>query len=148
MAERMLGKDGWSFSSHQTKPPPSHNGYSSKNFLQIILAAKWLVRHSSTSPKQQRRPLPSLLSNSSSMLHKNVYRGKRKQIYSWRRVYCCSTVYRIVLTITWQLNSWIFCLRRKQFVFVRRLTSSSRPGNAVLANHLLFLYKQTTLSAL
>ena len=31
-----------------------------KTFLQIILAAKWLVRHSSTSPKQQQRPLPSL----------------------------------------------------------------------------------------
>ena len=36
-------------------------------FLQIFLAAKWLVRHSSTStfPKQQRRPLPSLVSVSS-----------------------------------------------------------------------------------
>ena len=33
-----------------------------KTFLKIILAAKWLVRHSSASPKQQRRPLPSLLS--------------------------------------------------------------------------------------
>ena len=33
-----------------------------KTFVQIILAAKWLVRHSSTFPKQQRRPLPSLLS--------------------------------------------------------------------------------------
>ena len=39
----------------------------SKIFLQIFLAAKWLVQHSSTSPKQQQRPLPSLLSNSSSM---------------------------------------------------------------------------------
>ena len=36
-------------------------------FLQIILAAKWLVRHSNTPPKQQRRPLHSLLSHSSSM---------------------------------------------------------------------------------
>ena len=33
-----------------------------KTFVQIILAAKWLVRHLSTSPHQQRRPLPSLLS--------------------------------------------------------------------------------------
>ena len=33
-----------------------------KTFVQIILAAKWLVRHSSMSPSQQRRPLPSLLS--------------------------------------------------------------------------------------
>ena len=33
-----------------------------KTLVQIILAAKFLVRHSSTSPNQQRRPLPSLLS--------------------------------------------------------------------------------------
>ena len=33
-----------------------------KKFLQIILAAKWLVWHSSLSPNQQRRPLHSLLS--------------------------------------------------------------------------------------
>ena len=33
-----------------------------KTFVKIILAAKWLVRHSSTSLRQQRRPLPSLLS--------------------------------------------------------------------------------------
>ena len=32
-----------------------------KTFVQIILAAKWLVRHASMSPKQQQRPLPSLL---------------------------------------------------------------------------------------
>ena len=33
-----------------------------KGFLQIILAAQWLVRHSSTvfPPNQQRRPLPSV----------------------------------------------------------------------------------------
>ena len=31
------------------------------NCSKIILAAKWLVRHSSTFPNQQRRPLPSLL---------------------------------------------------------------------------------------
>ena len=43
----------------------------SKIFLQIFLAAKWLVQHSSTSPKQQQRPLPSLLSNSSSMSYQN-----------------------------------------------------------------------------
>ena len=43
--------------------------HQTQTFLQIFLAAKWLVRHSSTStsPKQQRRPLPSLLSVSSSM---------------------------------------------------------------------------------
>ena len=33
----------------------------SKTFLQIILAAKWFVRHSITSPNQQRQPLTSLL---------------------------------------------------------------------------------------
>ena len=33
-----------------------------KTFVQIILAAKWLARHSSTSPNQQRRHLPYLLS--------------------------------------------------------------------------------------
>ena len=37
-------------------------------FLKIILAAKLLMRHSSRSPKQPRRPLPSFLSVSSSMV--------------------------------------------------------------------------------
>ena len=32
-----------------------------KRFLQIILAANWLVHHSRTTPNQQRRPLHSLL---------------------------------------------------------------------------------------
>ena len=50
-----------------TKPPPSQKGCSSITFLHIILAAKWLVQHSSTSPKQLRQPMPSLLSNSSSL---------------------------------------------------------------------------------
>ena len=36
-----------------------------KTFLQIIIAAKWLVRYLSTYPKQQRRPLFSLLTVSS-----------------------------------------------------------------------------------
>ena len=35
--------------------------FSKKKFLQIILAAKWLVRHSSTSPNQLRQHLSSLL---------------------------------------------------------------------------------------
>ena len=39
-----------------------------KTFLPIILASKWQARHSSTSLKQQRRPLPSLLYISYSML--------------------------------------------------------------------------------
>ena len=41
---------------------PYQNDILPKTFDQIILAAKWLVRHSSMSPKHQRRPLPSLLS--------------------------------------------------------------------------------------
>ena len=36
--------------------------FSQQIFVQIILAAKQSVRQSSTSPKQQRRPLPALLS--------------------------------------------------------------------------------------
>ena len=51
-----------------TKPPPYQDGYSSKKVVHIILAAKWLVRHSSTSPNQQRRHLPSLLSLSYAVL--------------------------------------------------------------------------------
>ena len=39
-----------------------------KTFLPIILASKWQARHSSTSLKQQWRPLPSLLYISCSML--------------------------------------------------------------------------------
>ena len=33
-----------------------------KTLVKINYAAKWLVRHSSMPPNQQRRPLPSLLS--------------------------------------------------------------------------------------
>ena len=45
-----------------TKPPPYQNRFFPKTFFQIILAAKWFVWHSRTSPKQQLRPLPTLLS--------------------------------------------------------------------------------------
>ena len=48
-------------------PVPHNTPKQNKTFLQIILAAKWLVRHSNTSPNRQRRPLPSLLSDSDSM---------------------------------------------------------------------------------
>ena len=53
----MHQKNGWSSSSHHTKPPPSQN-------VQLKLAARWLYCSAaySTSPKEQRRPLPSLLS--------------------------------------------------------------------------------------
>ena len=51
---------------HLVRTPPNHHppkmDFNSKTFLQIILAVKQLVRHSITSPKEQRRPLPSLLS--------------------------------------------------------------------------------------
>ena len=49
-------------------PHPPKMDFLSKTFLQIILAAKWLVQHSSMSHKQQRRSLPTLLSVSSSIM--------------------------------------------------------------------------------
>ena len=44
----MLWKSEWSSGSHHIKPPPSQNGYSGKKFILIILAAKWLVRYSTS----------------------------------------------------------------------------------------------------
>ena len=41
-------------------PHPSKMDVLPKTFIQIILATKWLVRHSSRSSKQQRRPFTSL----------------------------------------------------------------------------------------
>ena len=52
------------FTPHQTDP--SKMDVLPKTGLPNIIAAKWLERHSSTSPKQQRRSLPSLLFDSSS----------------------------------------------------------------------------------
>ena len=52
---------------------PSKMDVLPKTYLQIILAVKWLVRHWSTSLKQQRRPLPSLLCVSSSVVANNIY---------------------------------------------------------------------------
>ena len=46
----MLWKNGRSSVSHHTKPPSYKNGCAPKTFVHIILAAKWLVWHSSTSP--------------------------------------------------------------------------------------------------
>ena len=48
---------------------PTKLDFLPKTFVQIILAAKWIVRHSSTSLKQQRRPLPFLLSLSMMLLY-------------------------------------------------------------------------------
>ena len=50
-----------------------------KTCLQVILAGKWLLRHSSTWRKQQRRPLPSLLCDSYSM--GCIVRGWHHHIY-------------------------------------------------------------------
>ena len=46
---------------------PYHTTTLQKSLIQIILAVKRLVRHSRTSPNEQRRHLPSLLSDSFSM---------------------------------------------------------------------------------
>ena len=52
--EELVGMDAlekwWSSGSHLNKLPLSKNGCSSKNFSLIILAAKWLMLHLSTSP--------------------------------------------------------------------------------------------------
>ena len=47
------------FTPHQTTTFPKWMFFQNF-FLQIIIAAKWLVRHICTSPNQQRRPLPSV----------------------------------------------------------------------------------------
>ena len=44
----MLWKNGWSSGSHHTKPLLYQMDVLPKTFVQIILAAKWLVRHSSS----------------------------------------------------------------------------------------------------
>ena len=46
---------------------PPKMDVSPKKFLQSILAAKWQVRHSEYVPKLQRRHLPSVCKNPSSM---------------------------------------------------------------------------------
>ena len=62
MDDSVIWMDGW-MDGHHTKPPPSQNGYSSITFFSNRPCCyRWLVRHSSTSPKQQRQPLTSLLS--------------------------------------------------------------------------------------
>ena len=54
------------FTPQQTTPLPTWMFFP-KTFLKIILAAKWLGRHlcKYVPQMQQRRPLPSFLSNSS-----------------------------------------------------------------------------------
>ena len=48
-----------------------------KTFLQIVLAAKWLMWHSSMSFNQQWRPLPSLLSDSTDCTNLSAYKNKK-----------------------------------------------------------------------
>ena len=55
------------FTPRQTTMHPPKMDVLPKTFVQINCAATWLARHSSTSPKLQQRPLPSLLSVSSSL---------------------------------------------------------------------------------
>ena len=64
LTECMLWNNGLSSCSRHTKPPPYQHGCSPKKFCSNHTAFKWLVRHSSTSPKQQQWPLPALLSPS------------------------------------------------------------------------------------
>ena len=68
-------KNGWSFGSHHAHQTTTLLKWMffQKTFLQMILAAKWLVRHSRMSPKWQRRPLPSHLSVSFPMGENNSF---------------------------------------------------------------------------
>ena len=52
--------------------------------LEIILAAKWLVRHSITSPKQQRRPLSSNVCCSHSEREIKSLADNRKKVEIFR----------------------------------------------------------------
>ena len=65
---RILGK----MDDNPVQATPNHHppkmACPSKTFLKIILAAKSLVQHSGTSRNHQRRPLPSLLCDSYSMI--------------------------------------------------------------------------------
>ena len=76
-------KNGWSSGSHHTKQPQNKMDVLPKTCLQIILAAKGLVRHSNSSPKQQRRPLPSLLSETEYEYH-IFFSQYLKLLYIWR----------------------------------------------------------------
>ena len=78
---RMDASDKWMIicvSHLHAKPPLSQNGCSSSKNCSSNHPC-WLVRHSSRFPKQQRWPLPFLLSVSSSM----ILRGWRLESYTW-----------------------------------------------------------------
>ena len=87
--------------SQHNKPPPFQKKMNvlPKTFVQIILAANWLVWHSIPSPKQQRRPLPSLLSVSSSMGYLPTLFPVIQSIYSY--FLCSLNVLFTDLTPVW-----------------------------------------------
>ena len=92
-----------------------------KSFLQIILTAKWQAGHSSTSPKQQRRPLPSLLYVSSSMLQGMLV----SKINKFQSSFLCVRDISDVITfyegwdedIVLTGNVWLVKISFKYFVF-------------------------------
>ena len=62
---RMDASEKWMiiwFTPHQTPTLPKWMFFQNFSSNHLCCYSKWLVWHSSTSPKQQRRPLPSLLS--------------------------------------------------------------------------------------
>ena len=63
LTEWMLQKNGWSSGSHQTKPPPTKNGFSFQNFSSNhpCCYSKW------------QPPLPSLISASFSMVERHTF---------------------------------------------------------------------------
>ena len=70
------------------------------------LSAKWLVRHSSTSPQQQRRPLPSLMYKSFfyasdavsfAPLYREKYEMESIQTSSGHKPYLIITIYQCIL---------------------------------------------------
>ena len=121
LTEWMLWKNGCLSGSHHNKPSPyTKMDVLPKTFVQIILAANWLVRHSITSPKQQRRP--SLLSLSFltgwEVLHVGVYTSIAGLLQyflyyfcrvSWREVnrlrVCVRTILRIQVFLVLYIRS-------------------------------------------
>ena len=122
-----------------------------KTFLQIILASKWLVWHSSTSPKQQWRPLPSLLSVSSSMRmeltaiacclpeqHVQEYRLIQKN-----RV---QNVQSITTVARWRkIRHFVLRWRKKMLGSRRNIEVDSLPRSAKSSGKLIFSYSQTSV---
>ena len=116
------------------KPPPKINVIS-KTVLQITLAAKWLVKLSITSPKQQRRPMPSLMSISSTVCIAQCSAPRNKKLFENHR-YCSDILTDSALYImsdstfsclTWHTHVWLgalmsdlalLCLTRQTYVWL------------------------------